>query len=237
MSENLEKDVLDRSFMSISLLSEKIRIGIVGGGRVALIKTGSFLKMGCYVEVLAADFRKEFYGITSDRLFLNHGKYNREFIIDKHIIVIAVDHSVKERIILDCEEMNKIYVVCSDFKNGNAVIPSQDSTSCIHFSVNTKEGNPRAAVFLKGKIHRLIEVYDDFVSYTSYLRKKFRDYPEKDVIMNFVNSEDFYYFFKRGKGDLVLKLFFGRLIYDKGCNPEKPFGSDTGRPRNYEDKG
>ncbi|MCX7903355.1 MAG: NAD(P)-dependent oxidoreductase [Caloramator sp.] len=193
-------------YFGVSLIPQKIRIGIIGGGRAGLIKTKSFLKKGAKVYVLSKEFLNEFYSLKGDNLHLIRGEYTSNFILDKHIVVIALDGSIKENIIRDCEQNSKLYISCSNFLNGNMVSPVNVGSKNISLSLNTNLGNPKAAVFLAQKVKKLLEEYDDFIEYTSNLRTQLNGRIKADL-MDFVNSDDFYYFYKKGYSEVVLKLF------------------------------
>lgn len=206
MYKNNRKNNKELEYLGVSLISPKIRIGIIGGGRASLIKTKSFLKSGAKVYVLSKDFLDEFYRLKYDNLYLFNGEYRSDFILDKHIMVIALDGAIKEEIIKDCKQYSKLYIDCSNFLNGNMVSSMNVRTKNVTLSLNTNFGNPKAAVFLSKKIKRLLEKYDDFIGYTSKLRAQFKGNKKTDL-MAFINSDDFYYFYKKGYSDLILKMF------------------------------
>ncbi|KRQ85909.1 precorrin-2 dehydrogenase [Caloramator mitchellensis] len=205
MQEDNREDFQGMNFISLTLLSDKIRAGIIGAGRAGLIKTKSFIKNNVSVEVLSNEFLDEFYELKSDKLKLIKGEYKSDFLKDKHIVVIAVDGDVKDKIRDDCERQNKIYIDCSNFKDGNALMPMQGRTKNIYYSVNTFMGNPRASVFLSDRMHNFLMDFDEFVGFTSNIRSK-ANINRKDI-MNFLNSRDFYFMYRKGKHNLVLKLF------------------------------
>ena len=99
------------SYAPITLFGEKLKIGVIGAGRGALIKVRNFYNKGSKIEVLALDFLEDFYKFNGDKVKLIKGNYNKEFILDKHLIIIAIDdENVMSKIKDDCEELYKIYI-------------------------------------------------------------------------------------------------------------------------------
>ena len=92
MSKSVGKDIHgELNYAPITLFAEKIKIGVIGAGRGALIKVKNFYNKNSNIEVLALDFLDEFYTFNKDRVKLIQGNYDREFILDKHLIIIAID--------------------------------------------------------------------------------------------------------------------------------------------------
>ena len=149
MYEDTEGDIYGGvNYLPISLFSRKIKIGIIGGGKAALIKARGLYDKGCTVELMAPEFLDEFYNFSNDRIILIKGYYNNSFIFDKHIVIIAVnDSTLVDEIIVDCNQEFKLFINCSNFKEGLGVIPVSRETESLSIAINTKEGNPKAAVF------------------------------------------------------------------------------------------
>ena len=55
MEEDNRKDIYNEGidYSYISLISKKLRVGIIGGGKAGFIKIKHFIKNKCYVEVLS----------------------------------------------------------------------------------------------------------------------------------------------------------------------------------------
>jgi precorrin-2 dehydrogenase/sirohydrochlorin ferrochelatase len=213
------KDIRGINYLGITLIPENIAVAVIGGGKAALIKAKSFAESGADVEVISKDFLEEFAEIKPDNIKLIKGEYKTRFILDKHIVVIAVNGDIEKKIIDDCENFKKIYIVCSNFNKGNAIRPFQGSTENVFFTVNTK-GNPRGAVFIAKKIKELLQEYDDFLSYVYGVRESIKAKKDKDKIMQYLNSEEFYDLYKSGFSEKVLKLFLEEEN-DKGCNQKE----------------
>ncbi len=208
--ENIYPRELEYSF--ISLISYKIDVLIIGGGKAGLIKAKSFVDRGCKVTVISKEFCKEFQHIKSDNLLVIEGVYEKKLILDKHLIVIAVkDDELIKRIIEDSNKLSKLYLNCKDFKEGNFVVPVQRNTENICFSLNTKAGSPKSSLFLADKLKETLKDYDDFINFVCELRNKLKGHRNKEEILNFVNSDDFKYFYTKGYEKLILNIFYGDM--------------------------
>ena len=141
-------------------------------------------------------------------------EYDKKFIEDKHIVIIAIsDEETIDNIISDCNSLAKIYINSSNFKNGMGVIPVKRESKNISLSINTKVGNPKGAVMLADKLQKEIESYDDFMKFTGVIRNTVvMEKAEKLKLLSFVNNEDFKYIFDKGKGKIVLELFYKEKI-------------------------
>lgn len=221
MFENNREDIYDGkvNYSFISLLSSKIRIGVIGAGRAGLIKTRHFINAGCYVEVISKEFNEEIINLTKDsksKLKLIKEEFNCKFIKDKHIILIAIDDiNTIQEIINYCEENSKIYINSSNFKDGMGVVPIQKNLKNISFGLNTIGGNPKGAVLLSNKVNDVLKEYDEFIGLTSEIRNKakfLKNY--KKEIINFIGTEDFKYFYDKGKDNLILKMYFPKEIVE-----------------------
>lgn len=210
--DNKENFYDNLDFMFVSIIPSKVRIGIIGGGRGAYIKAKSFSFHGCKVEVVARAFVKEFEEL--DNVETIKGEYKSGFIQDKHIVVIAVGKGeLEEKIIEDCSKEFKLFFSLSDFERGMGTVPAQASLKNINFALNTKAGNPKAAVMLREKIKCNLKDYDEFIGFISNLRnkaKKLKKY--KSEIISFIATEDYKFIWEKGKAKEGLLLFFPKCI-------------------------
>lgn len=215
-TKNISKEELSYTYLSI--ISSKLKIGVIGGGKAAYIKTKSFLNKGCNIEVLALDFIEDFLNLKDLKIIKS--AYSRDFIKDKHLIIIATnDNEINLEIKKHCEEEYKIYIYAEDYLKGIAIAPVQRESENISFAVSTKLGNPKGSLILAKKIKDIINEYDDFIKFSSSLRKNAKNIKEfKDNIISFVCSEDFKYIYDKKKDKLVLKMFFDKDIIDKIYN-------------------
>ena len=181
MSENNRKNILssELEYTFISLLSHKISVVIIGGGKAGFIKCKSFAEKKCKVLVLSKKFNPIFNSLGNlDNVELLQDYYKESYIIDKHLVVIAVDDkNINEKIKEDCENNYKLYLDCSNFKNGLFITPMQKQMKSLSFSIHTKAGNPKASILLANSIEEKLNDYDDFIEYISDLRGKSKRIP------------------------------------------------------------
>ncbi|AFS79463.1 precorrin-2 dehydrogenase SirC [Gottschalkia acidurici 9a] len=199
MSKNNKEDIL-LDYALISLISSKIKVIIIGGGKGGYIKAKSFLQRGCSVYVLSKEFDEKFKNLRYSKniIFINES-YKKDYIKDKHIVIISTNNPELNNIIKqDCEENYKLYLMSSDFKEGLFVTPTQRDTRSISIAINTKVGSPKTSVFLAEKMIKDLSEYDDFVMYVGEVRKmvkeKANDKKLTLEIMEFLNTDDFYFF-------------------------------------------
>lgn len=212
MPTNNKKDIYRRNinYSSISLISNKLKVGIIGGGKGGKIKAKHFLKEKAQVFIITKDkISKE--GI--EEVIIINKEYDRSFILDKHIIIIAVENEVlRDEIKKHCDEVCKIYIDASNFKEGMAVLPVQRESENLVFTLNTKIGNPKASVFISNKIEKELKEYDDFVKFTTLVRNSLKENYKKNEILNFIFNDDFLFFFNKGKGSIILKMFYKGIL-------------------------
>lgn len=194
----------------LSLISSKINVLVVGGGNAALIKAKTFVKKGCFVSVVSKEFNEGFKELeNSSNLKVIKSEYKEEYIRCNHIVIIATDSKkVNENVRQHCEESCKLYIDCSSPEHGLCVTPCQRNTKNIFLGVNTSNKNPRAAVYIADKIKDYIGKYDEFIEFTSNVRNSIKESSKKREIMKFMCSEDFYFFYEKGKENIVLKMFY-----------------------------
>lgn len=205
------------SYAPITLLGEKLKIGVIGAGQGALIKVRNFYNKGSKIEVLALDFLEDFYKFNGDKVKLIKGNYNKEFILDKHLIIIAIDdENVISRIKDDCEELYKIYINSSKFRDGMGVVPVTRESKFITVAVNTKVGNPRGSVMVAESITKSLQGFDEYIKLTGEIRNSlFLDKEIKEDLLKFINSSDCKFFYDKNKIFEVFKLFYDEDIVSK----------------------
>lgn len=205
------------SYAPITLFGEKLKIGVIGAGRGALIKVRNFYNKGSKIEVLALDFLEDFYKFNGDKVKLIKGNYNKDFILDKHLIIIAIDNeSIINEIKDDCERLCKIYINSSKFKEGMGVIPVTRESKFITVAVNTKVGNPRGSVLVAENITESLQEFDEYIRLTGEIRNcLFLDKEIKDDLLKFINSSDCKFFYDKNKILEVFKLFYDEDLVRK----------------------
>lgn len=213
--ENIQTGEIEYTYLA--LMSKKLRVGIIGGGKAGFIKAKNFIKKGCYVEILSKTFLDEFINIENNNIVLNRKAYNKDFIKDKHIIILSLDdENLRKEIILHCEEEFKIFIDCSNFKDGMAVVPVQRETSNISFGLNTKVGNPKGAIVAAEAAMKTLKEYNDFIEYTGLIRNKAKKLEHyKKEIIDFISNEDFKFILEKNKTKQVLRMFFEEDIINE----------------------
>ncbi|WP_194192306.1 NAD(P)-dependent oxidoreductase [Clostridium chrysemydis] len=209
--EDISRKELNR--MNLSVLSSKINTCIIGGGKGALIKLKGLLNRGCKVTLVSKEIINEIYEIRNPSLKIIKDEYKKEYIYDKHLILIAIDNDLDRDLIKkDLEENFKLYIDCSNFKEGNTVIPMQGSENGINLSISTLDGNPKGARFLYSKITETILKYGDFIEFSSKIRNSIKNREEKNEVLNFILNDDFKFYFDKKKENIVLKMFYKNLF-------------------------
>ncbi|MCT8976636.1 NAD(P)-dependent oxidoreductase [Clostridium sp. CX1] len=212
MYENNTEDILCSGieYTFLSLISDKVKVLIVGGGRAALIKAKTFLKKGCNVSVVAKDFIEEFIELKNkENITLIEGEYNSNHIDKNHLIIIATNcASLNDEIRKDCDKVYKLYIDCSSPKDGLCITPCQRSSKNISFGIHTKAGSPKTSVYVANKVEKYLEDFDNFIEFTACIRNRMKNSSNKKEIMNFICSDDFYFFCERGKEREIFSMFY-----------------------------
>lgn len=215
--ENIYDEGIEYSY--ISLISKKLRVGIVGGGKAGTIKARHFVRNKCCVELISKTFDEELIELSKvfpERLKLIDEDLSYEFLRDKHLIIIALDdENLKTMAKKYCEESYKIYIDSSDFISGMGVVPIQRSTENAVFALNTKYGNPKGAVLLSNKVENTIKEYDEFIRYIGLIRNKAKSFPELKIqITSFIGNDEFKKSFDKGEAEKALRSRFSKEIVD-----------------------
>lgn len=207
---------LAADFMMISLVSHKIKVLVVGGGKAGLLKAGTFSKNGCRVWVLSKNFTDGFERLRNNgNVTLIQGEYMPGYIEDKHLIVIATgDKDRDQKIGDDCEQACKLYLMCSDFREGMFVTPAQRQTQDSKIAVHTFRGSPKVSVLLADALEQKAREYDGFVGYVGQLRETLKNTAHFKPVMDFVSTPEFYEYYKLGEHRKVLKMFFGGIDFE-----------------------
>jgi precorrin-2 dehydrogenase/sirohydrochlorin ferrochelatase len=209
-----KQDFSDLNYTMISLMSNKINILIVGGGEAAFIKCKTFSKDGCNITVVSKDFSHHFESLKEIyNIKLIKGEYDESYIENNHIIIIATDNEeINHAIKLYCDKKSKIYIHCANYKEGLFVTPVQRHTPNMKFALHTKRSSPKTSLFMSKVIEDKLLEYNDFIDYTSSIRKMVKKMNSKKEIMNFICSEDFYFFYTKGVQNIILEMFYGTEI-------------------------
>ncbi|WP_160672760.1 NAD(P)-dependent oxidoreductase [Clostridium sp. C8-1-8] len=211
-----KSDIPELDYMFLSLISNKINVIIVGGGKAAYIKAKSLVDKGCNLTIVSKEFDEEVEAlIYKDAVFIKEG-YDKAFILDKHLVFICIDDKeVTRKIINDCNELSKLYINCVDSKEGLAVMPMQANNKAISYAINTNKANPKMARRILRDIEKAVEPLSELTSFSTKLRQRMKALGKIDkVIMEFITSEEFSFFFGKGYGEKVLYLYFNKEYVD-----------------------
>lgn len=224
MSE--QKNILcnKQNLMFISLIAEKINVLIVGGGKAGYLKAKAFCTKGCNIEIISLDFIEELKILSeNENVKLINKSYSKDYLDEYHIIVIAVsDNKLIETIIADCDKKKKLYLNCSNYKEGLLGVPYQQDTEEFLFGIQSKKVNPKLSVYVGDKIKKIISEHDEFAKFSGAVRDNISDIDNKREVMDFICSDSFKFFFDKKKHQLALELFYGGNCFgDKNSNKEK----------------
>lgn len=212
MSEDTGKGIPSGKLrlMPVNLIPENIKVLIAGGGEAGFIKLKSFSEKGADVTVISPEFSSYLtdYAQTKNIKFVKRC-YQQGDAKNYHIIVIATDDDKANSIIQkECSELCKLCINCISPREGNVTAVISGETEETVFSVSVKDGSPMTSRLLIRGIKRYLDDYGDFIKFASSIRKKLKGDKNKKEILSFVNSDDFLFFFKRGKAEIILKLFY-----------------------------
>lgn len=216
MHGNNEENIFVNNFEfgTLALIANRINVGIIGGGKAGFIKAKAFTSRGFNVEVVSIDFVEEFSLLEYEKNFSKTlGEYSEEFLNDKHIVIVAInDDLMRNNIIFSCKEKYKLYIDCSDFKNGLAIVPFQVETDSLLCSVNSKGGNPRVTRKVSEKVEKILLSEENYVKFTTKIRNQLKGKDIFKEVMDFLLEDDFREFFNKGYGKIILKMFYDDLF-------------------------
>ncbi|EJO5347733.1 NAD(P)-dependent oxidoreductase [Clostridium botulinum] len=206
----------------IALKSSKVKILIVGGGKAAFIKGKAFLNRGCSLYILSPKFSKDVLSLkTYNNVKFIKNNYDKKYILDKHLVVIATeDKEVNNKIRDNCDALSKLYIDCSDKDKSLCFNSFQRESKTMVLALNNKVGCPKATSLIGEKIKNHLEKYDSYIEYVTDIRSSIKNNPLKDEIIDFICSNDFHFFFEKGYGNLILSMFFGGIDFEF-CNSHK----------------
>ncbi|MGL4849700.1 MAG: NAD(P)-dependent oxidoreductase [Clostridium sp.] len=210
MLKNTRED-FPLEYLNIGVLSERINILVIGGGRGSFIKLKNLLKTKAKITVLSESFIEEIEALKDITKIKD--KYDKKYLKGYKLIIICIDNEeVLKTIMEDCDKLDKLYLNCSDGLNGDFIIQTTINTKNINVGLNTKNKNPKGSVYLRETLKKEIESLDFFIEYTSNIRNKIKVRDDKKEILDFIHNDDFKYMFDKGKGDYILKMFFEDII-------------------------
>ncbi|MGL5415494.1 MAG: NAD(P)-dependent oxidoreductase [Clostridium sp.] len=210
MLKNTRED-FSLEYLNIGVLSKRVKVLVIGGGRGSFIKLKNLVKTKTNVTVLSENFIKEIEEIKEVTKIKD--RYNKDYLKGYKLVIICIDNKeVLKTIMEDCEALDKLYLNGTDGLNGDFIIQTTISTKNINIGLNTKNKNPKGSVYLRETLREEVEGLDFFIEYTSNIRNRIKVREDKKEILDFIHSNDFKYMFDKGKGDYILKMFFENII-------------------------
>lgn len=203
MFKDNRKDIYGLDYGYLGIFNNKLKALVIGGGKVGYMKAVGLQKQGIEVTVVSDKFIDEF---NNQNINLINDYFSEKYIDKYHIFVVAVKDYKNIKEILDKD--SKLYVICSNASDGNLFVPMTIKEKGYTLSV-TANVSPFGTKFLIEKVTNEIKKYDDFMVKMKEIRERLKGYPNKNIILEFIYSDDFYFFYKKEKHVLVLKMFFG----------------------------
>ncbi len=200
---------LEQCFLSIK--SDKFKVLIVGGGKAGYIKCKSFLTKGAEVKVIALDICKEVLALQHfEKLSIEKTTYNKEMLVQYHLVVIATDDEFLNRNIkMDCDELCKLYINSSNVEESMCITPTVGESKSTVFAIHTKKFSPKTSLFIRDNLETHLKKYDSYIDFSVNLRNSLKNHGRKNEILNFISTEDFLYIFNKGYGEKIINLFYG----------------------------
>lgn len=206
----MENDFQLEQYSFIAISGRGTKVLVIGGGKAAKIKINSFLKRGFTVHCISKDFSSDIIIIKNKNFLLLNREYEDNIIDDYHLIVICTnDLNFNKRIMLKCNEKNKIYIDTTVPEESRGILCASRETKSLSFGIKIKAKNPKAAVFLADKTKQYLGKYDEYIDFISKVRNNIKDSEYKIEILEFICSEDYIFFYEKGYGEHILNLFYG----------------------------
>lgn len=203
MFKDNRKDIHDLDYGYLGIFKNKIKALVIGGGKVGYMKAVGLKKQNIEVTVISDRFVEEF---NNQNINLIYDYFSEKYIDKYHFFIVAVKDYKHIKEILD--KNLKLYVICSNSFDGNLFVPMIVKEKGYTLSI-TANGSPFGTRFLIKRVSNKIKKYDDFMVEMKKIREKVKGNLNKNTILEFIYSDDFYFFYKKEKHILVLEMFFG----------------------------
>ncbi len=203
------------SSVFISLNGMNTKVLILGGGNGALIKTKTLLDNGFIVHCIAKEFNGKFKELDNiyPNLELLYKSFTNELLDNYHLIIICTnDEKFNENIRSICNSKNKIFIDTTIPENSKAILCATRRSENIALGLRIKGKNPKASVFLCNKGKEYFKKFDNYIEFITHIRNNVTGLNNKNEILNFICSEDFFLFFNKGYPVQILELFYPSLI-------------------------
>ena len=157
----------------INLNIDKIKITIIGGGKVAYRKATNFLNFNKTVTVVSNEFIEEFEEIK-EKIEMIHDKYDQKYIEDSFVVVAATnDKQINHEIGVYCNQKGKLVNVVDDKELSNFTVPSYVKRGDLLLSISTGGNSPSLSAKIKRELEQQYdESYEEYIELLGLARRK-----------------------------------------------------------------
>lgn len=157
----------------INLNIDKMKITIIGGGKVAYRKATNFLNFNKTVTVVSKEFIEEFEEIK-EKIDMIYDKYDEKYIEDSFVVVAATnDKQINHEIGVYCNQKGKLVNVVDDKELSNFTVPSYVKRGELLLSISTGGNSPSLSAKIKRELEeKYDESYGEYIELLGLARKK-----------------------------------------------------------------
>lgn len=157
----------------INLNIDKMKITIIGGGKVAYRKATNFLNFNKTVTVVSNEFIEEFSEIK-EKIEMIYDKYDEKYIEDSFVVVAATNNKqINHEIGVYCNQNGKLVNVVDDKELSNFTVPSYVKRGELLLSVSTGGNSPSLSAKIKRELEeKYDESYEEYIELLGLARKK-----------------------------------------------------------------
>lgn len=157
----------------INLNIDKMKITIIGGGKVAYRKATNFLNFNKTVTVVSNEFIEEFEEIK-EKIEMIYDKYDEKYIEDSFVVVAATNNKqINHEIGVYCNQNAKLVNVVDDKELSNFTVPSYVKRGELLLSVSTGGNSPSLSAKIKRELEeKYDESYEEYIELLGLARKK-----------------------------------------------------------------
>lgn len=157
----------------INLNIDKMKITIIGGGKVAYRKATNFLNFNKTVTVVSNEFIEEFEEIK-EKIEMIYDKYDEKYIEDSFVVVAATNNKqINHEIGVYCNQNGKLVNVVDDKELSNFTVPSYVKRGELLLSVSTGGNSPSLSAKIKRELEeKYDESYEEYIELLGLARKK-----------------------------------------------------------------
>ncbi|MCI6737670.1 MAG: bifunctional precorrin-2 dehydrogenase/sirohydrochlorin ferrochelatase [Intestinibacter sp.] len=157
----------------INLNIDKMKITIIGGGKIAYRKATNFLNFNKTVTVVSNEFIEEFEEIK-EKIEMIYDKYDEKYIEDSFVVVAATNNKqINHEIGVYCNQNGKLVNVVDDKELSNFTVPSYVKRGELLLSVSTGGNSPSLSAKIKRELEeKYDESYEEYIELLGLARKK-----------------------------------------------------------------